>query len=135
LDTQIDNTSGAWFPGDGSGTPASFTTPITGIYTFTAHFQLQDINSGNTQANSFLISNGSALLQYFFGINLFAVSFSNGVADNHISLSGTVLQSLSAGDVITFGMSVSGSTAPSFEGYVVSPSHFLGCTISEYRIA
>lgn len=128
----FDNTSGAFYPGDGINAPAAFTAPATGVYQFTVcgYGQASNPTQSNSQVKSLLMSIITPAMTYSFGDlvttgNLQTFSPNSGFF--------TTIAHLTIGDVVTFTMTFlsSGTTTVNLS----DPASTLKTYISGYRIA
>lgn len=132
LTNVYDNSGGAWYPGNGAGTPASFTAPATGVYIFTVGYYLSNAQADNNTATAFLVVNGS-LNQNTFQVNLYAVAATPiPVLNNAYRVRGTHQVRLTAGDVVTFLITLTGSAGAQMFNGGAAPT--TGTTFSGYRL-
>jgi len=120
------NNGGAFFPGDGLGTPASFTAPVTGSYYFAFNVVLRAGTSPNNNINTaYAQIVTSASTQTYSG----TVSNNNGGAPLNYTYvqaqSNTTLQ-LTAGTVVTFQPVVAVSGGIGGTAYIVSGLRGIG---------
>lgn len=130
MQTIYDNSGGAWNPGNGAGTRASFTAPATGIYVFTLYYDLISLNSNNTQMNQFILAPGG-LIYNINAFNIFAMSFNTG-ATQEAAVSGTIQLNLTSGDLVNFGCTLVGSAAQWSGNNALTQ---LYTSVSGYRLA
>lgn len=113
------NQGSGFFPGDGLGTPASFTAPVSGIYSFAfnAYIKNGTVPSFNTWYCTLTSSRGSQI--YSQGFN--NLSPSGGGTVQYTRAAETVIATINmtVGDVVTFTTYVSASST-SATAYVVS---------------
>lgn len=116
---------GGFFPGNGAGTPASFTAPITGIYQI--NFTLAAIvsTSGGTQMGWGYFVNGAGGIGVYNGPTRNMVTGLFGPA-GRLEYSGGQAYSLTAGDVVTWffvsagGSKLDAADAGSVSGFLVA---------------
>lgn len=129
LSNLYDNSAGAWYPGNGSGTDASFTAPATGVYFFsyfTSAFAGDHAADGNFPTYFYIaISiNGTALPYVTMPAKRNIPYF---VGDNYtIGLWTTQMPSLNSGDIVKFQL-VGGGGGPWSGPYSVN---IYGCRIA-----
>lgn len=78
LTNLFDNSAGAWYPGNGTSTPASFTAPATGVYFFGMHLNTYCDNNpvlpgGNQHQIIFFIVGTSVGYPYYTSVTRFGV--------------------------------------------------------------
>lgn len=102
--TTVQNIGGGFFPGNGAGTPASFTAPVTGTYilatTLATHVDGGGSPGGVVQGYSLYLNGaGYAGIYGFPTLNQCTGFFG---ANGNIDGSGAIVTPLTAGDVITW---------------------------------
>lgn len=125
--TELTDVDGVFFPGNGAGTPASFTAPAAGNFTFTWNLVLTTNNVNDWLVQNvymgFVINGARSTNSWFRRVNTFKVppqnpsSTSLGLAAPGYNvyvwtqLDGilTAILPLSMGDVVTFQLSLSGT--------------------------
>lgn len=111
-----DNFGGAFFPGDGAGTGATFTAPVDGFYSFTNNIVMSNASSSSNLAPQLNV-NGTLMFQNT--MPRFSGSGSTGQQSYFVS----AFIQLNAGDTVTFSSIVNQSSIGSFiafEGDVIS---------------
>jgi hypothetical protein len=95
------NIGGLFFPGDGAGTPASFTAATAGTYVFTANIGMRNnAASGGTEFRWSLALNG---VNWYAGSSFPTRRRCAGFygTSGHITTSGSTLMRLAPGDIVT----------------------------------
>lgn len=108
LTNLYDNSSGAWYPGNGSGTGCSYTVATTGVYLFTYNANIAT-GATPTYIDITISVNGTPY-------PVSTAPTKNRVANffgdaSYVSLNQTLLLSLSSSDVVTFEFIASGGSA------------------------
>ena len=131
LTNLYDNTSGAWFPGNGSGTACSFTAPVAGVYLFNINIFINSIGTSNLSSDWVLVSpsgNSGSILYYVAQAQL------NPYASSPTSflVNATIQVPLSISQNIGFNFNCTGSSGPVLQGFAGGLYY---TSVSGYRIA
>jgi hypothetical protein len=102
LTSLYDNTGGAVNPGNGAGTPASFTAPATGIYNLQMTFTTFSSDFNNLQSVGFVIVTGTSAHVYYSSVTGFAES--DNTRGNFFLADFSIIVPMTLNDVATWNI-------------------------------